>query len=79
MIDGKIRDEELDNDNRIATTSDLTTLAGDLNKSGLDDEKDVAAENRRVRRQRKYDITEVVRPSNMYKTCLRVGMNHQRN
>ena len=45
MIDGKIRDEELDNDNRIATTSDLTTLAGDLSESDSEDEEDVSTEN----------------------------------
>ena len=50
-IEGKITvegvlDDGLDNNERKATTADLTTLAGDLSDEDSDDDKDFAAENR---------------------------------
>ena len=47
-IDGKIRvegvlDKELDNNDRTATTADLTTLVGDPSRSDLEDEEDFFA------------------------------------
>ena len=44
-VDG-VLDEELDNNKKTATTADLTTLAGDLSDSKLEDEEDFEAENR---------------------------------
>ena len=44
-VDG-VLDEELDNNKKTATTADLTTLAGDLSDSKLEDEENFAAENR---------------------------------
>ena len=50
-IDGKIQvdgflNEELDDNERTATTTDLTTLAGNLSNSNTEDDEDSTEENR---------------------------------